>query len=319
MITFESDAPPASYVFDVAVVAVGFERRCRWVTEKWGVRAACAIGLEFGFLAEKSYQENKAFFEGRSFNIINGIVGDVPAAIASAVNSAAKGNRPVTVFVDVSSMSREMIANVILGLERSNGAGSIQITISYAPSKYDGPYSSGPIRFASPIKPSLAGWSPRPEQPLGAIFGLGCESGLALGALQVLEPDKTWLFIPKGIDDKFDSDVLVANSHIHDIFDATFFEYEILKPSIARARFEALLNSLDGYFRVIAVPFGPKIFAWTTIATVVFGRKSEVGVWSFSSKEGADPIDREADGDVVWHNLHIATSPSLDSKVEHRA
>ena len=39
-------------------------------------------------------------------------------------------------------------------------------------------------RSASPIKRSLAGWSSQPEKPLGTIFGLGCESGLALGALQ---------------------------------------------------------------------------------------------------------------------------------------
>ena len=97
-----------------------------------------------------------------------------------------------------------MIANVVLGIGRAGQGTAIRVTVGYAPSKFGGGYYSAPIRAANPIKPELAGWSTRPEQPLGAILSLGCEPGLALGALQFLEPDKVWVFPPLGIDPNFD-------------------------------------------------------------------------------------------------------------------
>jgi hypothetical protein len=141
--------------------------------------------------------------------------------------------------------------------------------------------------------------------PLGAIFGLGCEPDLALGALQLLEPNKAWIFKPKGIDPKFDAAMKAANLHIEDIFDVSNFSYEILKPASARGRLEALLNAIEKSFRLIVVPFGPKIFAWLAISTVVFSGRSNVGVWAFSSKEHASVVDRDAEGQVIWHTLNL--------------
>jgi hypothetical protein len=202
-------------------------------------------------------------------------------------------------------MSREMIANVILGIEAGRSAVDVSVTVAYAPSKFSGPYHPAPIRRASPIKPALAGWSSQPERSLGTVFGLGCEPGLALGALQFLEPNKAWIFAPKGTEAQFDLAMREANEHIGEIFDVTKFVYEIVKPTLTRGRFEALLNAIDGDFRIIAVPFGPKIFAWLVISTVVFTRRRRIGVWAFSSKEHAHMVDRDAAGTVVWHSFTL--------------
>jgi hypothetical protein len=199
-----------------------------------------------------------------------------------------------------------MIANVALAMERARADVDIQAAIAYAPSRYGGPYHAAPIRSASPIKRALAGWSARPERPLGAIFGLGCEPGLALGALQVLEPKKTWIFAPRGSDPRFDVEMRRANEHVDEIFDVTTFGYEIVNPTSTRGRVEAILNAVSDDFRMILVPFGPKVFAWLTIATVVFARRTEIGVWAFSSKDQARIVDRDADGHVIWHNFFLA-------------
>lgn len=308
MISFECDDPPANFMFDVSIVAVGYERRCRWVTQHCGARARVQVGLEFGFLTEGSYQENREFFEGRGFEVINGIAHKSSLSIATAIRSASAGGGPTTIFLDISSMSREMIANLVVGIEAARSDVEIYITVAYAPSAFAGPYAPAPIRFASPIKPALAGWSSQPEQPLGTIFGLGCEPGLALGALQFLEPDKAWVFSPRGVDANFDVARKKANAHIEDIFDVTVFDYDITKPTNTRGRFEALLNTLDSYFRLIAVPFGPKIFGWVAISTVVFTQRSAVGVWAFSSKDQAQLVDRDAEGSIVWHNMHLTST-----------
>ncbi len=301
MITLEEDGAPTSLSFDVAIVPVGYETRCRWVVERYDIRARIGIGLEFGFLQVGSYADNREFFEHRSWKIISGIASDSPAAIASAVSSAWAESDMLRIFIDISSMSREMIANVALALDIIRRKGAVEVSVAYAPSKFGGPYVAGPIRRDNPIKLNLAGRSSKPELPLAAVFGLGCEPGLALGALQVLGPDKGWVFLPIGLDPKFDEAARKANRHLADIFNIVQFEYMISSPTITRGRFEALLNALDGSFRVIAVPFGPKIFAWLIIATIVFAKRYNIGIWTFSSKESGVVVDREAFGEVVWH------------------
>lgn len=303
MIGHEHEREPAKFEFDVALVAVGFEQRCRWVTESKDIFASRGIGLEFGFLAEGSYPFNKAFFEARGFTVIGGLGPDAVTKIVEKVTDGLGECDNLSIFVDISAMSREMIANTVLALREIARKSIITVTVAYAPSKYSGPYAAAPIRLASPIKPTLAGWSAFPELPVGALFGLGCDPGLALGALQFLEPSKAWVFSPRGIDPQFDKALLSANEHIEDIFDVTRFDYKIENPSQTRGRIEVLLNAVDRDFRIVVVPFGPKIFAWLALATVVFTNRVSVGVWAFSSKEQAQLVDRAADGPIIWHTL----------------
>lgn len=311
MLRREHDAAPAEFVFDISIVAIGYEGRCRWVSEQHEIRATTKLGFEFGFLATGAFEENRAFFAAQGYQLKNGLHADGAIAIANAIRSCSE-HEAVRVFLDISSMSREMIANVVAGLDQGRAHRVIEVTCAYAPSKFSSGYGPAPIRVASPIKPILAGWSSRPEKPLGAIFGLGCEPGLALGALQVLEPDKAWTFQPVGFDHRFAKALDRANEHLTDIFDVTEFEYQITEPSVTRGRFEALLNAVEDSFRIIAVPFGPKMFAWLVLSTVVFTNRHSVGVWTFSSKEQGNPVDRRAEGPIIWH------TQELDRKIVER-
>ncbi|MCS3496348.1 hypothetical protein M2189_004692 [Bradyrhizobium japonicum] len=303
MIDSESDKRPEKLSFDCAIVAVGYERRCRWITSSLSVKARRGLGLEFGFLAEGSYLDNRAYFEQLDFEIVPGLGAQAVDVLTKEIASSLRESG--TLFVDISSMSREMIANIALAIQAVRGSKALSVTVAYAPSKFSGSYEPAPIRLASPIKPTLAGWSSRPEMPLGTIFGLGCEPGLALGALQMLEPNKAWIFRPKGVDPRFDADMRRANGHIEDIFDVSVFNYDILEPTFARGRLEALLNAVHNSFRLIVVPFGPKVFAWLAISTVIFGGRSDIGVWAFSSKEQGRVVDREAEGSIVWHTINL--------------
>ncbi|MDQ7251453.1 hypothetical protein [Dongia sedimenti] len=307
MIISEVDRQPDALEFDVTIVAVGYERRCRWIYEQCDIKAkSLVIGLEFGFLMEGSYATNRRYFEGKkAVQFINGLSPSSATDIGNLIDKTGAPKTPIKILVDISSMSRLMIANVVRGLQHAAYERTIDLAVAYAPSKFTGPYDVAPIRHAGPVAPWLAGWATRPDKPLGTIFGLGCEPNQALGALQTLEPDNAWAFYPKGIDRAFDKAMGDANQHLEDIFDVTRFDYEITRPSVARGRLEALLNSLEASFRLIVVPFGPKIFAWAAIATIVFSGRNNVGVWSFSSGDRAQPTDRDAEGAVIWHNLVI--------------
>jgi hypothetical protein len=301
MITSETNDAPSNFHFDVAVVAVGYERRCRWVAENFSIDGHQKVGLEFGFLREGSYAANKLFFEASGWKVSSAQESNTFQELSAKIASIGENGCIARVFVDISSMSREMMANVALAIERARSAREIHLVISYAPSEFGGAYHPAPIRLAEPMMPELAGWSSRPDKPLGAIVGLGCEPDMALGALQVIEPNKAWLYTPRGIDERFDETLSNANQHVADIFDVTNFEYAITDPHMTRGKLEALLNSVDQSFRIVAIPFGPKIFAWLTLATVVFDHRRSVGVWAFSSKEEATVVDRPSSGAVVWY------------------
>lgn len=307
MITAEFDAAPERRHFDVAFVALGYEPRCRWVWSTAEATATNKIAIEFGFLQEGAYAENREYLKERGFSFLVGIghkaVDDI---ISSVLKLELPESGPVTVLLDISAMSREMIANILLGLNHALCGRPVVVSSAYAPSKFEGAPSFAPITRSQPITRALSGWSSRPEQPLGLIVGLGCENGLALGALQFLEPDKAWLFVPIGIDPSFDASMLEANEGIEDIFDATRFGYDITRPSMLRAKFEALLNSVNGDYRTICIPFGPKLFAWACLSTLIFKQRHEIGVWAFSSLEQGHATSRRAEGPIIWHTLHVA-------------
>ena len=71
MIRDEEVGQPSTFSFDVAVAAVGYERRCRYVVGEFDVTAERAIGLEFGFLEQASYSDNRQFFDKRGWQALS--------------------------------------------------------------------------------------------------------------------------------------------------------------------------------------------------------------------------------------------------------
>lgn len=108
------------------------------------------------------------------------------------------------------------------------------------------------------------------------------------------------------MDDRFNAASVKANEGIEEIFETTRFAYDIQQPTVLRAKFEALLKSVDSDYRVIAIPFGPKLFAWACISTLVFDQRHDIGIWAFSSQERGHPADREAEGPIIWHTMSVA-------------
>ena len=309
MIISETDQPPDNFEFDLIFVAVGFEQRCTYAVQALDARAPVSIGLTFGFLQDLGYEQNKEYFERSGFELMAGLEASTVSNIISIVdNKFHQKDHVLHVMVDISSMSREMMANVILALEAACPGRRSVVSVVYAPSKFVRAAQQAPITVARPLKQELAGWSSRPELPLGTLVGLGCEPGLALGALQYLEPDRVGAYRPVGIDQRFDEALVGANEYLDDIFDVVNFGYQIDGPTVLRGKFEAVLNSMAEDFRMLVLPFGPKIFAWAAISTVVFGEKSAVGVWTFSARNQATLADRVADGPLVWYRAVVQHS-----------
>jgi len=302
MIDAENDDCPDTKYFDVGIVALGYERRCRFVADRFKIDARHKVALKFGFLESASYEENRIYFEGTRWSIHDHDDLAIYERLINNVAELAKSGVVPKLFVDISSMSREMMSKIALMIETMRTSTQVFVTVAYAPSDFEGKYDAAPIRSNGPMHRSLAGWSSRPDKPLGVVMGLGCEPGLALGALQYLEPNKAWAFSAKGFDSSFEHALIEANQNISTIFDLTMFSYSIENPTITRGKIEALINAIEESYRIICIPFGPKILAWLMLGTVIFNSKRQTGIWAFSAKEQARAVDRSASGEVIWYN-----------------
>ena len=128
----------------------------------------------------------------------------------------------------------------------------------------------------------FAGWSGDPGRPLGLAMGLGYEPGKAVGGSAYLEPKQAWLFIPTGLDRKYDRAVEKANRHLLEAREPKWsIEYSVTRPIETLAVLDGLAYGQLQEGRVILLPFGPKVFALCCLL-VACVHYPEVAVWRVS-------------------------------------
>ena len=307
LIASESETGPIGTV-DLFIGAVGYESRSSWLLETATFQANKYIGLRFGYGEELNYVESLNSYKRRSSQIVvlprSGKVSFFTKAILGAL---ADSDISCRIVIDISSMSRTMIAVTLLaitdGLAFESRFASVEIFIHYVPAKYVAPADAMPLRYSAPVIPEMAGWSTHPNKPLGLIAGLGYEPGLALGACQYLEPTKIWAFTPVGSDERFGSNVNDANRHLDDIFDVTRISYNLRNPVQTRILLYRLIQDVLIDYRIVFMPFGPKLFAWQAMITAIEEGLHETSVWRFSADSSSVPVERIADGPSIWHQM----------------
>jgi len=288
--------------YDVVICALGYERRSRYVAEKLDFESDIKIAIKFGFNEGVNYKDNKRAFEERGFEILNNSTVDLAKYL---VEISEPSEEAIHVAVDISSMSKTMMANILSTLKVISEKRPITITTLYAPTAYYKARTPYPIQRSGPINSLLAGNISGPEKPLAALVGLGNEIGLAVGAVQEIEPSLLWTFSAIGIDDRFDSDIQKANKELFSLFELSDFQYTLTDPHTLRSDISKKIQMLKSTHRIVVVPMGPKIFSHMTIMTVLFSDDAEAAVWQFSSGTRAEAEDREAEGAIICHVAHV--------------
>lgn len=303
---------PAGQI-DLLIGAVGYETRSTWLLETAGIDVKAIWGLKFDYNQVLHFDRACEIYAKAGADVML-FASDTSLEVLTQKLSKLQSelDRPLRVALDISAMSRLMIATTLLALTRSNGAQGIELNTHYTPANYRAPGQMAPVRVAQPIVPELAGWSSRPDTPLGVIIGLGYEGSAAAGALQVLEPSRTWALYPVGFDLKFLEAVHEANDDLSMLFDVIKLTYSIADPAGTRSLLRRLLSDLRADYRVALVPFGPKIFSWLCMVTALENGFEEVAVWRFSAQELGQPVEYEASGTSVWHQLVLPGQVSLD-------
>jgi hypothetical protein len=305
------DSGSIADTYDMFLGTLGYESRSTHLARHKLFNAKRNVALAFPEEDYASYVNNRKFLSGTGFEIVpntrKSISDLLETALASPVDEDA---RSFSLLIDISSMSRPMLASLIHILSNIKSGREVASTFVYLPAAFvKGSAEHPPVAVSEPVTPEYAGWSATPELPISAVVGLGYEHDLALGALEYLEPTAAWVFVPTGEDRRYDDAVKEANRNLGAMFSADrSMTYLVDRPVRVHAMLEALVYGLLQNSRPILIPFGPKIFSLCCLL-VACTYAPKVTVWRVSGETLSRPGDREASGKIITLKATFVPKP----------
>lgn len=298
----------AAQRFDLAIVTCGYETRAAYLRMNIAFDAAALLVLDYRCDAMLSYDANKAYYTGLSnsqfIDIDDSLSGTLRTALIKAAAEIDADVR-LRIFMDISSCSRSVMAKLLLAIAETL-PGRAELICAYALSAFDIPPDGElPSHISEPVVGDLSGWSDDLSKPPCAVIGMGFEPGRALGCMDYLEIPEVRLFMPHGVDLRFEQAVKEANAVlIAEAGAQSVLPYQILDPAATYEKMESLIYGLLPRFRPVIIPLGPKIFA--ALAMVLAVRMlPRVCVWRTSSGAIGDISDRTASGEVAIFATHF--------------
>jgi hypothetical protein len=286
--------------YDFGLAAVGYESRSRHFFEQFGggVKAGSACAFETQQVLD--YRRNFQFFGAKGFAPIAARAAEIRSWARSVC--ATENKEPISVVIDVSSMTRQLIAAASFYLFHFAQAAKRSLSVDYVYSlaKFgDIPSTFGPIVFNGPSIDALAGWPGEPALPCGLVLGIGYEDDLAIGMIEELEAAQVWAFRPKDHDARYDAAIDERNRGLFtEISPSNLIRYSIFDPYSVFTSVEGLIGLSKAEYRLIIVPFGPKIFAVASCLAALVHHPA-VGFWRVSGGANLEPVDRKPLGTVL--------------------
>lgn len=274
--------------------ALGYESRARTVAEELRPRAQRRTAIAFTSPTCIAYADNRTFFGRNGYEIVE-IRDEVSVTACASRSIQAEGfndAEPLRVLIDVSSQTRSWIGQLLSACSAFAIGRTVEIDIIYVLAKYSASDRDElPMRHIGPVSAAFAGWSLDPGRPPAAVVGLGYEKGRALGAVEYLQADESWIFIPKSPISEYLRDVRNANDVLlENTPPRRIAEYDVLDPFETFVAVESLVYGLERNSRPILLPFGPKIFS--IVSMLVAMKHETASVWRISSGEPDVPSDR---------------------------
>lgn len=290
--------------YDVFICALGYEERSSYIARHADRLPSTKLAYTFGRNEELSFTRNRMFFEEHSFSYINFSVAQdsVSQNLEKYISTAyEKKKGKLSIAVDISSMSRFMIAKTYYHITQDLYNYINNFDFYYAIAEFYEPRDVEElVVIREPILPAYSGWMKEPSNRKTAILGLGYEFEQALAMLDHLEPIRTWLFLPVGEEEKFNSHVKTRNKGLIDyIGEENIIKYNPENPfelynKVSFCAFSA--STVSDLVNI--VPFGPKIFG--TVGLLVRDELDDKGaLWRISSDGHSEPADVKASGKVV--------------------
>lgn len=276
--------------YDLTVLACGYETRATYAIRS-APQSGAVLAIDYNCPGLISYDSNRAWLLDNGSALVDEeiAVDSISAAIAS----------DRSIRVDISSMKRSTIANLVEACARSKGA---RVEFVYTPAMYESSLeaasaehtlSAGPVSryFLGELRPSSIS--------LGLIAGLGLEPHRILGLSELLEPSKVWALQAQSDDLRFRDRVLEVNDAVVGRPDVSVLPYDIRSMASTYLALESLVFGASRKYRVVIAPSGPKMLA--LVAMIAAARSDPApAVWRVGPSEaGAVPVDVTPAGDVV--------------------
>ncbi|MET4802119.1 hypothetical protein [Bradyrhizobium sp. LB11.1] len=262
---------------DVLIYGLGFETRSTKLPSVIG-HATRTLAIRMSGPSIHSLKRNVAFAHTQKHQVV-GDDGPIESSIAEAIERSRRGDKPIRIAFDVSSVNRLVLFDVLLALSRFANPRD-EIEVLYCPAAFVEPIPQFPcIEKLGPISGGFSGFDADPAKPLCLIMGVGFDAGVSMGIISHLEPRLTYCLWGTGVSKEFDNAVKKANFD----FDFTGFNTKVLSYDLKDpvGTFQMLDNityGLRNEFRVVMMPMGPKLLTVHTalIGIAYFG---EVGIW----------------------------------------
>ncbi len=308
-------AQAAELPYDSALASVGYEKRSRQIPEVLTVTGAA---IPFRDKQELEFKRNLEFFREKDWNLLGAEDVDCYSKVSTWLNELLQDDRrPFRVAIDVSSMSRDRIADVVEALFDLPIDIELDVDFLYTPAVFQPPPpedAQPPVFDVAPVSAYFAGWWNALDKPLYAIVGLGYELERAASALDVLEPEATQIYTPLGTDGRSLEAVREANQGLIDAPSLEDHEivYEVADPFTCFRRLEASVARLVDGHRIAMVPLGPKIFSLiATLTAALHPVTTQVIRVSAGRRQGA--VAQESDGTL--YGLTLSLRPPSDDRV----
>jgi hypothetical protein len=290
------DGPRQCY--DAIIATVGYEERSSYIASRLADCSNALFACAFDSRKKGAYRKNLIWFQRNGFSVEERSDGRYKEWCRDVLRHLSRAEKAPVVCVDISSMSRSRMANLLEALWESRL--NVEVDFLYAPAKFPGGgVVEGPIVISEPASPMFAGWSPRPEVPAVAVIGLGYEYGKAVGAVEYLEASEVWAFIGLSQEKRYEDEVRHANEDLLRLLPpGHLVEYQVENAFDCFVTLESLCAGLVRRSRPVLLPFGPKIFSICCMLAAC-ARRPEVAVWRISTGQYEDARNRIPEGYIV--------------------
>lgn len=277
--------PETLDVYDLLVVALGYEPRSSSLAQKISSSAPDKIAFSFETEGLLAFDSNRAILAELGFDErpLADLCGFVGRYIRDWSDSS-----PPRIAVDISSFTRAVLADSLVTLHELSSGFRFGVDFYYSPPLFDQHTDpSAVIEHAGLLGPRFSGITSDPFDPMVCILGVGYEPELALGVTEFLDVSYVYAFVPSGHDERYDQAVVEANK---ELFSASGgvkrSPYDLRDPYGLYTRLESLMYGLGGVARIALVPLGPKIFSLCSLLAAL-ETGLPVAAWRFSAGSGA--------------------------------
>ena len=271
---------PKSTESDLFIGCVGYENRSLEAYKKNMASDFVGHSLIFDYCSGDllSYPEN------RSNELLNKaeLIEDFGNFI-EAISEYLTENEPVSVQLDVTSFDREKLAQILKNLfDHSSQVATV--TICYFPMAFSPPsHSLEIVRSFGPVIPAFIGEASFSRDALALIIGAGYEYGRAVGAIDMLEPDRIYCMSPVGTDPRFEVEIERNNLEFSFLDEDELLQrYDLLRPETLFYDMRRIVEFENQERNVLILPMGPKIFAAVSIILALVLHPS-IMVWRHST------------------------------------